>query len=162
MRPYLGKGGLPGLCGVRPGSEAVVQNGRPKVDPPRDSFGEPAPVPSLHQGSYRGGGNFAAGLFRHGIFRSGFISHAILNLLWEISHPHAVSRPLVGAGCGRDCCQLFSIPAKNVASCRQNLQVYLAYSNEKRTITRSPITDSDGNISLFQLLWKGTTDKTFC
>ena len=36
-------------------------------------------------------------------------------------------------------------------------------------ITRSPITDSDGNISLFQLLWKGTTDllrqlldKTFC
>ena len=40
----------------------------------------------------------------------------------------------------------------------QSLQVYIAYSDEKRTITRSPITDSDGNISLFQLLWKGTTD----
>ena len=30
-------------------------------------------------------------------------------------------------------------------------------NDEKRTIT-SPITDSDGNISLFQLFWKGTTD----
>ena len=36
--------------------------------------------------------------------------------------------------------------------------VYIAYSNEKRTITRSPITDPDGNIFLFQLLWEGTTD----
>ena len=124
--------------------------------------GAPWTLPTISYAYRGGGGDFAAGLFRHGIFRSGFISHAILNLLWEISHPHAVSRPLVGAGCGRDCCQLFSIPAKNVAGCRQSSQVYLAYSNEKRTITRSPITDSDGNISLFQLLWKGTTDKTFC
>ena len=30
-------------------------------------------------------------------------------------------------------------------------------NDEKRTIT-SPITYSDSNISLFQLLWKGTTD----
>ena len=30
-------------------------------------------------------------------------------------------------------------------------------NDEKRTIT-SPITDHDGNISLFQLLWKGTAD----
>ena len=104
----------------------------------------------------------AAGLFRHGIFRGGFILHAILNLLKDISHPHAASRPLVGASCGQDCCQLFSIPAKNVASCKQRSQVYLEYSNEKRTITKSPITDSDGNISLFHLLWKSTTDKTFC
>ena len=115
--------------------------------------------PSNAHGSaiLRGGGGL-----RGGIISPWGISHAILNLLWEISHPHAVSRPLVGAGCGRDCCQLFSIPAKNVASCRQSSQVYLAYSNEKRTITRSSIIDSDGNISLFQLLWKGTTDKTFC
>ena len=34
---------------------------------------------------------------------------------------------------------------------------FLMRNAEKRTIT-SPITDSDGNISLFQLLWKGTTD----
>ena len=150
-----------------------------------------------------GGGGFVAGNFRHGIFCSGFISHAVLNLLWEISHPrdqgqfshrsktcpsqqccvlleakgsrdfkqrynmtwrscdanrapstfvHIVadnawrrqtqfSTPLPAAGYGRDCCLLFSIPAKNVASCRQ-----------------SSITDSDGSISLFQLLWKGTTD----
>ena len=36
--------------------------------------------------------------------------------------------------------------------------MYIVYSDEKRTITRSPITDSDGNISLFQLSWKSTTD----
>ena len=34
-----------------------------------------------------------------GELRGGIISHAVLNLLWEISHPHAVSRPLVGGGC---------------------------------------------------------------
>ena len=37
------------------------------------------------------GGGVAVGNFRHGIFRSGFISHAVLDLPWEISHPHAVS-----------------------------------------------------------------------
>ena len=162
-----------------------------------------------------------AGNFRHGIFRSGFISHAVLNLLWEISHPHdqgqfihrsktcpsqrccvllvakgsrdfkqrynmtwrscdanrapstfvhivvdnawqrqtQFSTPLLAVGYGRDCCLLFSIPAKNVASCRQSSQVYIAYSDEKCTITRSPITDSEGNTSLFQLLWKSTTDR---
>ena len=68
------------------------------------------------------------------------------------------STPLLAVGYGRDCCHLFSILAKNVASCEQSSQAYLAYSYEKRTITRSPITDSDGYISLFQLLWKGTTD----
>ena len=51
---------------------------------------------SIYRG---GGGDFAAGLFRRGIFGSGFIWHAVLNLLWEIPHPHAVSRPLVGGGC---------------------------------------------------------------
>ena len=66
------------------------------------------------------------------------------------------STPLLAVGYGRDCCLLFSIPAKNVASCRQSSQRNIAYSDEKRMITRSPITDSDGNISLFQLLWKGT------
>ena len=39
------------------------------------------------------GGGFAAGNFRQRIFQSGFISHAVLNLLWEISHPHAESQP---------------------------------------------------------------------
>ena len=34
----------------------------------------------------------------------------------------------------------------------------IAYSNEKRLITRSPVTDPDGNLFLFQPLWKGTTD----
>ena len=34
----------------------------------------------------------------------------------------------------------------------------ITYSNEKRMIMRSPITDPDGNIFLFQLLWKGTTE----
>ena len=47
---------------------------------------------------YRGGGGVAVGNFRRGIFRSGFILHAVLNLLWKISHPHAVSQPLVGGG----------------------------------------------------------------
>ena len=38
--------------------------------------------------------------------------------------------------------------------------VYIAYSDEKRMITGSPVTDPDGNIFLFPLLWKGTT--TLC
>ena len=46
----------------------------------------------------QGGGDFAAGNFRHGIFESALISHAVLKLLWEISHPHAVSQLLVGGG----------------------------------------------------------------
>ena len=46
-----------------------------------------------------GGGGFAAGNFRHGIFRSGFISHEVLSLLWEMSHPHAEPTPLVAGGC---------------------------------------------------------------
>ena len=37
------------------------------------------------------GGQFAAGNFRHGIFRSGFISHAVLNLLWEVLAPILMS-----------------------------------------------------------------------
>ena len=40
-----------------------------------------------------------ARIFCPGVFQSGFISHAVLNLLWEISHPHAVSLPLVAGGC---------------------------------------------------------------
>ena len=38
--------------------------------------------------------------------------------------------------------------------------MYITYRmrNEKRMITRSPVADPDGNIFLFQLLWKGTTD----
>ena len=34
-----------------------------------------------------GGGGFAAGNFRHGMLRSRFISHAVLNVLWEIFAP---------------------------------------------------------------------------
>ena len=34
-------------------------------------------------------------IFPRGIFQSGFIWHAALNLQWEISHPHAVSLPLL-------------------------------------------------------------------
>ena len=40
------------------------------------------------------GGDFATGNFRHGIFQSGSTEFAE-----AISHPHAVSRPLVGGGC---------------------------------------------------------------
>ena len=82
--------------------------------------------------------------------------HIVADNAWQ--RQTQFSTPLLAVGYGRDCCQLFSISAKTVASCRQSSQVYLAYSDEKRTITRPPITDSDGNISLFQLLWKGTTD----
>ena len=76
----------------------------------------------------------------------------------KLAGVHKNSTTLLAVCYGRDCCLLFSIPAKDVASYRQSSQVYIAYSNEKRTITRSPITDSDSNIYLFQLLWKGTTD----
>ena len=82
--------------------------------------------------------------------------HIVVDNAWR--RQTQFSMPLLAVGHGRDCCLLFSIPAKNVASCRQSSQVYIAYSDEKCTITRSHITDSDGNISLFQLLWKGTTD----
>ena len=37
--------------------------------------------------------------------------------------------------------------------------MYITYSDEKRMITRSAVTDPDINIFLFQLLWEGTTDK---
>ena len=43
---------------------------------------------------YREGEDFAAGFFRTRKIRVGYISHAVPNLLWEISHPHAVSLPL--------------------------------------------------------------------
>ena len=39
--------------------------------------------------------------------------------------------------------------------------MYIPYSNETRMISmimRSPVTDPDGDIFLYQLLWKGTTD----
>ena len=113
--------------------------------------------------SRRGGGRFAAGIFRRGIFRSGFISHAVLNLLWEISHPHAVSRPWVGGDCCYLWTRLLSIilhPCKKCSKPHAKFAGVHAYSDEKRTITRSPITDSDANISLFQHSRKGTTD--FC
>ena len=37
-------------------------------------------------------------------------------------------------------------------------RMYIAYRGEKRTIARSPNTDFDGNIYMFQLLCKGTTN----
>ena len=43
-----------------------------------------------------GGGISAVGLFRTGKFRSAFSSHAVLNLLWGISHPRVVSLLLAG------------------------------------------------------------------
>ena len=56
--------------------------------------------------------------------------HIVADNAWR--RQSQFSTPLLAVGCGRDCCQLFSIPAKNVASCRQSSQVYLAYSNDGR------------------------------
>ena len=35
--------------------------------------------------------------------------------------------------------------------------VHISHSNEKRMVTGSPITDIEGNVFLFQILWKGTS-----
>ena len=43
------------------------------------------------------------------------------------------------------------------SSCHQS-NVYITYSYEKHMITRSPVTDPNGNIFLLLALWKGTTD----
>ena len=50
------------------------------------------PTPSAH-GHLEEGGGFWNGLFCMRKSRCGFISHAIPTLLWEISHPPAVSLP---------------------------------------------------------------------
>ena len=56
---------------------------------PKQNFGCQPQTLEGEEGGLGGGGGLRGGKF----------SHAVLNLLWEISHPHAVSRPLVGGGC---------------------------------------------------------------
>ena len=71
---------------------------------------------------------------------------------------NSVQYPIAGSWLWTRLLSIIFPPCKRCSKLQATGNVYITYSNEKRMITRSHITDPDGNIFLFQLLSKDTTD----